>query len=745
MAKTSKATKKFQSKHLKHTIDHRRKVQKHNKLKVKKSKNSGADEAPPPEKKSTRPVFDDMSVEEFFEEGFQVPEPQKSSKKKEESDDSSEDLSEDIDLDDSEGEAEAAAADSDDDDSSEEENEEQLKDDLEKLAEKDPEFYKYLQKNDKELLDFEGVNPMDAVSDDEDDENEDESEGEDSEEKPRKSEAKAKQKKVDITKDLLVSWDKDLKEPTVKTIQHVSAAFKAGVNINSSEGYDGRYTVSDGAIFADLMFIGLRRIPEAIQKLAPYKVNSKGNRSLDEKNGKTNMISKILKSQSASYITLLEDINNTETAALVLSSLQDVLPYYLSYRKILKRIYTAVVDVWATITHLETQIAAYAFMNNSAREFPKAVLEIILRQTYSSFLKACRKTNIHTMDLINFAKNSAAELFGINESLSYQVGFEFVRQLAIHLRTTITNTSKRSANSENKEAYKIIYNWQYCHSLDFWSRVVSANCNPEVEEVRHKNKESPLRALIYPLVQVTLGTIRLIPTPQFFPLRFYLIRSLIRISQNTGVYIPIFPLIVEILTSSIFKKPAKAENLPVFDFEHNIKANQQYLNTKVFQEGVCEQFIDLCSEFFVLYCKSVAFPELITPPVIGLRRFMKKSKLIKFNKQIQQLVEKLTSNANLITEKRSKIQYGPSNKSEVRSFMKDVKWEDTPLGQYVVVHRRNREEKLRILKEAAAEEENAQKNAKSKDVEMEDALESSEDDEEARENDDDDVEVSDDE
>lgn len=46
MAKTSKATKKFQSKHLKHTIDHRRKVQKHNKLKVKKSKNSGADEAP---------------------------------------------------------------------------------------------------------------------------------------------------------------------------------------------------------------------------------------------------------------------------------------------------------------------------------------------------------------------------------------------------------------------------------------------------------------------------------------------------------------------------------------------------------------------------------------------------------------------------------------------------------------------------------------------------------------------------
>lgn len=86
-----------------------------------------------------------------------------------------------------------------------------------------------------------------------------------------------------------------------------------------------------------------------------------------------------------------------------------------------------------------------------------------------------------------------------------------------------------------KEGYKTIYNWQYCHSLDFWSRVLSQHCNPEKELQNHKSKESPLRQLIYPLVQVTLGAIRLIPTAQFFPLRFYLIRSLMRLSQSTGV------------------------------------------------------------------------------------------------------------------------------------------------------------------------------------------------------------------
>lgn len=733
MAKTSKATRKFQNKHLKHTIDHRREVQKENKKYASRrgSKKSG-EPAEAKEKISTKPIFDDMSVDAFFEGGFEVPNAKKGGKRKgsgdgseDEPEDESEDESEDMHqegLEEESGGSEQSEAvsedglasenESDDQSSSEEEDEEQMKQDMKALAEKDPEFYKYLQKNDKNLLDFETSNPLDAIS------GSDESEAEGS---------TASKKQMNITSSIVDKWDRSLKKtPTLKTIKQVIDAFKAAVEINSSDENDTPYKVNDETVFTSLMFVGLKRVPEAIQTLLAYQKNKKEQRVVDTNKPIAAKIASLMRHQASAYLTILHDINNTETAALVLSSVLEVLPYYVSLRKILKKIVQAVADVWATTKSTETQVAAYAFLNNAAREFPKTALEVILRVSYSLFLKHCSTTNVYTSDSINFAKNSAAELFGIDEQLSYTVGFDFVRQLAVHLRNTITSTS--SANG-GKDAHKIIYNWQFCHSLDFWSRVLFQHCNPEKELITHKSHESPLRSLIYPLVQVTLGVIRLIPTPQFFPLRFYLIRSLIRLSQGTGVFIPIFPLLSEILTSTAFTKAPKNNPLPALEFEYIIKVGAQYLGTRVYQEGLQSQFIELTSEYLVLYCKSIAFPELVTPVVLTLRRFAKNSKNGKFNKQILQLVEKLNANASYITSKRRNVDYGPSNKAEVQAFLKDEKWEDTPLGQYVSVHRKVRDAQAKLLKQAIADEQEAKARKGSAEF-MDDAMDTNDSDQE---------------
>ena len=313
-------------------------------------------------------------------------------------------------------------------------------------------------------------------------------------------------------------------------------------------------------------------------------------------------------------------------------------------------------------------------------------------------------------------KNTAAELWGMNPNIGYTTGFTFIRQLAIHLRSSITNKSK--------ESYKTVYNWQYVHSLDFWSRVVSAHCESLREA--ESGKESPLRPLIYPVVQVTLGALRLIPTAQYYPLRFQLIRSLLRISLATSTYIPLAPALYEVLNSAEMKKPPKPSTLKALDFTTSIRAAKSYLRTRVYQDGVGEQVAELLSEFFVMWAKSIAFPELALPVLAMLKRWVKEAskkdsgnKNGKVNSAIALLVQKLEANSRWVEEKRTKVDFAPNNRAGVEGFLKDVEWEKSPLGAFVVGQRKAREQKAELVEEGRKAEEQKRKEEKEeKDREM---------------------------
>lgn len=58
-----------------------------------------------------------------------------------------------------------------------------------------------------------------------------------------------------------------------------------------------------------------------------------------------------------------------------------------------------------------------------------------------------------------------------------------------------------------QEAYKQVYNWQYVHCIDFWAIVIARACNVQTR-AENGGKESDLKPLIYPLVQVCLGAIK---------------------------------------------------------------------------------------------------------------------------------------------------------------------------------------------------------------------------------------------
>lgn len=515
-------------------------------------------------------------------------------------------------------------------------------------AENDQEFLNYL--NDEEPLDVEP-----SVSDKEDDEEEDYEEEE---------------VFGEITKDMIKAWKKSIeKEKSLKSLKSALSSFRGFSASNSNA----------------LTLLALDTLPSAIQHHIPLgKGTSKTQISPDNKKFKA--LTPALKAFASGLSTQLRDSDDEEVITAIYKILHTFLPYILPLRKQIKVSIETIVQLSFSQNEKLRQVS-FGFLKSAVEE-QSSILELILKSSYNGILKSSQKPTIHTMDALNAQMDSAVGLFAIKPTVSYELGFQYVRQLALHLRSSITNKSP--------EAYKTVYNWQFVNSLDFWSRVVSAQC--EVNKEALSGKASPMRELIYPLVQVTLGTIRLIPTPQYFPLRFYLLRSLLRLAQSASVYIPLLPLITEVLSASFISKVPRPTDLPALDFEHTIRASKAYLGTKVYQDGVCDEFIDLTGEFFFQHSCSIAFPELAAPAIILFKKFSKRSKNTRFNTQLLRLAEKLEENSKFIQQKRNSIDFSPSHKAEAAVFLKDHAKEKTPLGSFVLSQRQSRAEKLRQLR-----------------------------------------------
>ncbi|KAF2470955.1 ribosome assembly protein-like protein Noc2 [Lindgomyces ingoldianus] len=720
----SKTTKKFEKNKLKDVLKHRKehaKVKQKQQIRTKRKERNARDNAPADgiQEKASKPAeargkkgadFGDMSMDQFFQGGFQVPEIKKSAAKPKTGKrkrtpidedgpaDSDEEIVEPAPLEDGSGSDSDSGDDVDD-----------HKEQLAALQSKDPEFYKYLKENDAELLDFAedaDLAEVDALS---------ESEEEGVPRKKRKSDKAVKDDESidgsnnEVTRKLVEKWGSSMdKAFSLRAMREVVLAFRSAAHLNEDDGKAYKYSISDPNAYHDLLVIALQHVPKVLQHHLPVKESASGKIRVSTDSKKFRTLTPLLKSHTVSIHHLLENLSDPATLRLTLDSLLSLLPYILSFKKIVREVTKTVSSVWADASNTEvTRLAAFLVLRRLVVISDAGIQEAVLKQTYQGLVKGSRNTTVHNIQGINLMKNTASELWGLDANVGYTTGFAFIRQLAIHLRSSITN--------KTKDSYKTVYNWQYIHSLDFWSRVVSVYC--ETLREAESGKASPLRPLIYPIVQITLGALRLIPTAQYFPLRFQLARSILRISSATSTYIPLAPALVEVFNSAEMKKPPKPSTLKALDFTTSIRATKAYLRTRIYQDGVGEQVSELLSEFFVLWAKNIAFPELALPVIVILKRWVKAmskksgNRNAKINSSFALLVQKLESNSKWIEEKRAKVEFAPNDRAGVEGFLKDVEWEKSPLGAYVSGQRKAREQKAKMLEAARKTEDRKRKEA----------------------------------
>ncbi|GAA6057963.1 hypothetical protein JCM3770_000653 [Rhodotorula araucariae] len=581
--------------------------------------------------------------------------------------------------------------------------------DIAALAQNDPEFYKYLQENDPELLGFAEQDGAGAPDDDDDDDEEEEEEDMSDEEsqeegkKAKKGKGKEKEKvrkvRDDIlTKDMLRSWQKNILETrSPRSLRKLLLAFRsaaqAGNNDDTVDTTDAeRYRIVDPKVFEKVVTTALKYTPVVLQSYVPYKeVAGKYKLSTNSKQYATTQ--RLLKS----YFVSLQALLNTTSSASGIPSLAvaesaKLVPWVVGNRKVARGWVKLLLGLYDSASD-EVRVQAFLALRKLAVAADHSLRESVIKGAYAALLGSSRQTSMYTLGAITLMKNSASELFllpGKQEGeLAYQLAFGYIRSLAILLRKGVKNGSK--------EAFKSVYNWQFVHAVDFWSLVLSSSCDKQ--RVAEQG-ESPLQPLLYPLIQIALGAIRLVPTSRYFPLRFHLVRALVRIIQRTGTYIPVATSLFEVLDSPELTKRTKPSTLKPLDWDYYLKCPTAYQRTRVYADALVDEVVFLLSEFYGAVATSIAFPELALPAIVALRRHAKKLAAPKLAQQVKQLVEKLEANGAWIEQRREQLEFAPAKRDKVDRFLAGDDGARTPMAAHVKLQRKLREQKKAIMERA---------------------------------------------
>ncbi|TVU01567.1 hypothetical protein EJB05_52974 [Eragrostis curvula] len=552
---------------------------------------------------------------------------------------------------------------------------EQHAEQLRRLQEKDPEFYKYLEECDKELLEFDD----DEIKDDQ----ESRGGGDDEDEPSSVRKEVLKQSVKPITMEMVDSWCDGAEDGKIGSIRSILQAFRKACHYGEDQGDNSapKFSVMSGSVLDKVMHFVLKHMDRILRELL----------SAPSFGGKKETISELMMTKSwkkhgnlmriylGNALHMITEMTDEQMIAYTIHRVRASAVFLAAFPSLLRKYVKALLHTWAR-GRGAMPLISFMFLRDLCIRLGSDCLDTCLKGIYKAYLVNCKLSKTISgskLQHIQFLGNCVRELYSLDPQSAYQHAFVFIRQLAVILRGALTERGP-------KKSYQRVYDWQYIFCLELWTGVV-CGCSSEEE----------FRPLAYPLTQIIHGVACLVPSARYFPVRLRCVKMLNCIAEATGTYIPVSSLLLDMLEMKELRgRPdggvGKAVNL--FSVK---QVDKKTVKTRAFQEACIYSVVDELGKHMAHWSYSIAFFEMSYIPLVRLRSFCKTIKADRFRREMKDLIHQIEANVEFMKSKRAGISFSPNDpaaEKEERS---------SPLSKYVATLHQRAQDRMDALDETS--------------------------------------------
>eukprot|EP00891_Asterochloris_glomerata_P005532 jgi/Astpho2/5532/gw1.00079.30.1_t len=450
------------------------------------------------------------------------------------------------------------------------------------------------------------------------------------------------------------SWCRAAKQNASQgAMRQVLRAFRVACHFGDSEReVHDSLRISSSAVFNGVLMFALKEADGIFRQMLSLADRADISASDLKKSAKWKKVEPLVKSFLGNSLHLLGQMTEGVTLAFALRRLRASVPLLAPFDKLQRKFLKQALSVFGSAENAP-RVQAILFMRAMAVQLPPPMLDSVLKGVYRSFVSNAKFVNAATTPHIAFMASCVVEVFGLDMGAAYEHAFTYIKQLAVLLRAALS--------MKTKDAFREVYCWQTVNCLELWAKVLAA----------HADKQ--LRPLVYPVVQLLSGTVRLVPTQRYFPLRLRCVRALITLSQATGVFIPTSPLLLEMLKWGELSKAPRAAGgeggSAVGLLARQLRVSKSTLRMRAFQEEIVMQVLEQLGAHLAQWSCHVAFPELAHLPLVQLRSFAKSCKVERFRTASRALADAIQRNAAWVAQKRDAVDFSPKDASQVANFL----------------------------------------------------------------------------